>query len=116
MGPGISNDTILFTKLIRICIAFLEKHKLSTTSSVDPIIKEQTPPPNNNNGTSASNTATKESPKKKESTIEMILLKMFPYLMRYYLYNNWCQFSYKHFRKLIRAKAECQEKIKYLLK
>lgn len=44
------------------------------------------------------------------------LLKLFPYEMRYNLYNYWRQFTYKLFPSLIRARAESQEKIKYLLK
>jgi len=159
MGPGISNDPVMFTKLIRISVAFIDSHKLSTTSpsSSLPNEKEQTPP-RSVSGTSTPSTLTRDSPKKKEtSTVDAIsalspnelafynqiytllndvlmpslsmismnpslaiefwnLLKLFPYEMRYYLYNNWRQNSYKHFPQLIRAKAECTEKIKYLLK
>lgn len=161
MGPGISNDPILFTKLIRICVAFIDTHKLSTTSSSGssgPSEKEQSPS-RSVSGTSTPNTLTRDnSPKKKEvTTVDVIatltanelafynqiytllndvlmpslsmismnpslaielwnLLKLFPYEMRYYLYNNWRQLSYKHFPQLIRTKAECTEKIKYLLK
>lgn len=164
MGPGIANDPILFTKLIRICVAFIDNHKLSTTASSSSAAqsneKEQSPPRGSSaSGTSTPNTLTRDnSPKKKEfSAVDVIatltanelafynqiytllndvlmpslsmismnpslamelwnLLKLFPYEMRYYLYNNWRQLSYKHFPQLIRTKAECTEKIKYLLK
>jgi hypothetical protein len=33
IGPGVSYNTVLFTKLIRICIAFLENNSLSVSSS-----------------------------------------------------------------------------------
>lgn len=168
MGPGIANDPILFTKLIRICVAFIDNHNLSITnsssgsssssSSANTNEKEQSPQPSAS-GTSTPNTLTRDnSPKKKEaSTVDVIatltanelafynqiytllndvlmpslsmismnpslaielwnLLKLFPYEMRYFLYNNWRQLSYKHFPQLIRTKAECTEKIKYLLK
>ncbi len=44
------------------------------------------------------------------------LVKVFPYEMRYHIYNNWKLLTYKQFPSLIRARADCQEKIKYLLK
>jgi THO complex subunit 2 len=44
------------------------------------------------------------------------LVKVFPYEMRYHIYNNWKLLTYKQFPNLIRARADCQEKIKYLLK
>lgn len=71
MGPGVSYDTILFTKLIRICVSFLEVHKLSGTSTNDQAAKEQTPPPSNG-GNSTPNTATRDVTPKKESTAELI--------------------------------------------
>ncbi len=52
LGPGVSYDAILFTKLIRICVSFLEMKKLGSSSSssfntysVDQQNKESTPPP-----------------------------------------------------------------------
>ena len=49
LGPGVSFDTSLFTKLIRICIEFLESNKLanksSETNSQEMLSKESSPPP-----------------------------------------------------------------------
>jgi THO complex subunit 2 len=52
LGPGVSYDTILFTKLIRICVSFLEMKKFASISSssfntysADQHNKESTPPP-----------------------------------------------------------------------
>ena len=44
------------------------------------------------------------------------LLKLFPYEMRYALYHSWRSKTYAHYPHLIRIKADCHEKIKYLLK
>ncbi len=53
LGPGVSYDTILFTKLIRICVSFLEIKNFTTTCSLTASlngyseqhnIKESTPP------------------------------------------------------------------------
>ena len=56
LGPGISHDPILFSKLIRICIGFMESKKF-TESFSNGEIKEQTPPPSTQSG-SAGNTET----------------------------------------------------------
>jgi hypothetical protein len=50
LGPGLSYDPCLFTKLIRICQAFLDEKKFTqatntTTSAGMDSQKEQTPPP-----------------------------------------------------------------------
>lgn len=49
LGPGLSYDPCLFTKLIRICQAFLDEKKFTqatnTTSAGMDLQKEQTPPP-----------------------------------------------------------------------
>ena len=44
------------------------------------------------------------------------LIKNFPYEMRYSLYSSWRTKTYALFPQLIRVKADCEEKIKYLLK
>lgn len=164
LGPGVAHDTILFTKLIRILISFLEQKKFANASSFMASSSNQqeqqqsggnesTPPPSGS-GTSCMTAPSLQSiidtshiigtltPHELAlynqiytvlnevllPSLSMIsmnpclaielwnLLKLFPYEMRYYLYNNWRQNTYKHFPHLIRAKAECQEKIKYLLK
>ena len=50
LGPGVSYDTTLFTKLVRICIEFLDSNKLSNKSSESTQEqqqnqKESSPPP-----------------------------------------------------------------------
>ena len=52
MGPGVAYNTVLYTKLIRICISFLETNGLSVSaasamsgSNQEQSGKEQTPPP-----------------------------------------------------------------------
>lgn len=141
LGPSLAYDSILFTKLIRICIAFLDSKKFAATNGQ----KESTP------------TQGEEQELKKIDSSQILnqldqielnfynqiytllneiflpalsmiqmnpclaielwnLMKLFPYEMRYNLYNNWRLSTYKHFPLLIRARADCQEKIKYLLK
>ncbi len=178
LGPGVSYNAILFTKLIRICVSFLEMKKFASTSSsslntysVDQQNKESTPPPSfpliQQEKNSLSTNEILNTLSKSElsfynqiytilnevllPSLSMIsmnpclaielwnLLKLFPYELRYqfesitsifiilfltnlilknryHLYNNWRLSTYKHFPKLIRLKAECTEKIKYLLK
>ena len=143
LGPSLAYDSILFTKLIRICIAFLDSKKFTSTLSNEQ--KESSP------GPGEELTSQKVDPTKILETLNptelefynqiytllneiflpalsMIqmnpclaielwnLMKLFPYEMRYNLYNNWRSKTYKHFPLLIRARADCQEKIKYLLK
>jgi THO complex subunit 2 len=163
LGPSVSNNTILFTKLIRICVAFLDIKKfsinpmnssLSSSSNEnvhDKEMSDSTESLSNGNESSQQQFAGDYSQLKilkslsKNETnfynqiynilneiifpsLSMIsmnpclaielwnLLKHFPYEMRYHLYNNWRVNTYKHFPQLIRTKADCQEKIKYLLK
>lgn len=139
LGPGLSYDPILFTKLIRICVAFLDSKKFTSTLS-NSAEKESTPPPQ----PTASISQILSTFDKPEldfynqiytllnevflPSLSMIsmnpclaielwnLLKLFPYEMRYNLYNSWRLSTYKFFPGLIRARADCQEKIKYLLK
>ncbi len=76
MGPGISYDTILFTKLIRICVAFLDSHKLSVTTGVPEAQlngKENTPPPGSSgSGRSTPSTLTRDSSPVKETKAEVL--------------------------------------------
>jgi hypothetical protein len=170
IGPGLSCDTILFTKLIRISTTFMHMKSLSTTSGSvatsstvnglnEQPMRDSSPAPSQ---TIAEQNQTEQQQQQQQQVIlanisqtllnlapselnfynqiytllnEVLLpslsmlsmnpclaielwnlLKMFSYEMRYYLYNNWRQNTYKHFPALIRTKAECQEKIKYLLK
>ncbi len=84
MGPGVSYDTILFTKIIRICIAFLETHKLSvvTISEQQPNGKENTPPPSS--GRSTPNTFTRENPQTTNETKAEILSRLTPNELAFY--------------------------------
>ena len=78
MGPGLSYHTILFTKLIRICIAFLQIHHLSTTDLTDLSAEASVPSQtasNNCSGTSTPTTQTRESTSKalpRETSAEML--------------------------------------------
>ena len=153
LGPGVSYDAVLFTKLVRICVSFLEVKKfsqsvLSSSANSNDLASHQS---NDSENLPTTSSQSVHSPaqilktlNKNEAafynqiytilneillpSLSMIsanpclaielwnLLKLFPYEMRYNLYNNWRLNTYKHFPQLIRAKAECQEKIKYLLK
>jgi THO complex subunit 2 len=113
VGPGLSYNTILLTKLIRICISFTETYTKTDASddskrfydSIFALINEVFFP---------SLSMLNMNPC---IAIELWnLLKMFPYEMRYCLYTNWRAYTYSSFPKLICIKADCQEKIKYLLK
>jgi THO complex subunit 2 len=123
IGPGLANNTILFTKLIRICIGFVEQY---TNPSVV-VVDGQTPQINETQKRfyDSAYTIINESFLPSISMLNMNpcisielwnLLKLFPYEMRYCLYTNWRTYTYTHYPKLICVKAECQEKIKYLLK
>ncbi len=161
LGPGVSYNTVLFTKLIRIFTAFLDSKKLFSANSFSSSSsaahaaaeKDSTPPPGlmqeNGDSDSSSNTnknfeqalkGLSEAEFKFYNSIYTILnevlmpslamlasnpclaielwnlVKVFPYEMRYHIYNNWKLLTYKQFPNLIRARADCQEKIKYLLK
>lgn len=76
MGSGISYDTILFTKLIRICVAYLESHNLSVTTGVPEVLlndKENTPPPGSSgSGRSTSSTLTRNSSPVEETKAEVL--------------------------------------------
>lgn len=141
LGPSLAYDSILFTKLIRICIAFLDSKKVAITNGH----KESTPTNGEDEGPNKidSSQILKQMDKIELDFYNQIytllneiflpalsmiqmnpclaielwnLMKLFPYEMRYNLYNNWRLSTYKHFPLLIRARADCQEKIKYLLK
>ncbi|CAF0721331.1 unnamed protein product [Brachionus calyciflorus] len=142
IGPSLAYDSILFTKLIRICIAFLDSKKFTSTLSNEQ--KESSPAPDEilTNKIDPSQILETLNPTELDfynqiytllneiflpalSMIQMNpciaielwnLMKLFPYEMRYNLYNNWRLNTYKHFPLLVKARADCQEKIKYLLK
>ncbi|KAL5011569.1 hypothetical protein ScPMuIL_010120 [Solemya velum] len=44
------------------------------------------------------------------------LLKLLPYELRYRLYGNWKNETYAYHAKMIRVRAECLEKAKYIMK
>ncbi|XP_033742553.1 THO complex subunit 2-like isoform X3 [Pecten maximus] len=43
-------------------------------------------------------------------------IKLFPYMLRYRLYGNWKNDTYSQHAKLIRARADCMERAKYIMK
>ncbi|XP_069131332.1 THO complex subunit 2-like isoform X4 [Argopecten irradians] len=43
-------------------------------------------------------------------------IRLFPYMLRYRLYGNWKNDTYSHHSKLIRARADCMERAKYIMK
>ena len=83
IGPGVSYDPILFSKLVRISIGFLESKKFNETYSHGET-KESSPPPlpqtsaNNTQTTSASNTETNSNHTTSPPTAAQILASLTP--------------------------------------
>lgn len=73
LGPSLSYDPILFTKLIRICVAFLDSKKFtSTLSSSSGDQKESTPPPSASNGNAADEINSYSMSNSKQTSIQIL--------------------------------------------